>query len=502
MNKLLLTVPLALALASPGAASAAPTDADMAALKQQIQALEAKLADMAKVMAQAPSSAAATTSTDPDAAPVTQEQLDKLKQQLTRQDLKVGKLMTDSYDSAAAGLEITGYIDPTYVANANAGTASVHFLNNEESYGYDTSQNGDVYLKIKKTFGEGSLAPNLQVVINPHRGTGFFNVNTAGAANPSIFSQAVATVPLNETWAFTTGFAPGVAGYEYQQSNLNNAISHNLLYDFSAPGSLMGAGFNYLSGSGLLSGKVFVGNEEAHTAGSVIGTERNNSPSLMARLDYQVGSTLFVGGSVFVGKKTNYQGSLGACVPAADGASITGYGYQCANPSPYGQKSYVEFDMTSTRADSTYNLELDYGIQEGAAWSGGQAKWWGVSGTAHSKWLTQSMGQLGTTVRLDYLNNETNGGGGGSTYIANGTDGVNGFGVDSRCLAVSETNGAECKGTNRAALTFAFMLYPTEQLTLKSELRRDWASTDAFLDADGIARNSNNILSLQAVYAF
>ena len=525
MNKLLLAVPLTLALASPGGASAAPTDADMAALKQQIQALEAKLADMAKMMAktqaqpQASAPVAATAAADPDAAPVTQAQFDKLKQQMTKQDLKVGKLMTDAYESAGAGLEITGYIDPTFVANANARTASVHFLNNEETYGYDTSQNGDVYLKIKKTFGEGSLAPNIQVVINPHRGSGVNNVNSAGAANPSIFSQAVATVPLNETWAFTTGFAPGVAGYEYQQSNLNNAISHNLLYDFSAPGSMMGAGFNYTSSNGLLSGKVFVGNEESRTAGSDIvrgvttdawgrlfpSTERNNTPSLMARLDYQVGSTLYVGGSLFVGKKTNYQGDRDVCNIDPE-ATYPGYGYQCANPSAYGQKTYVQFDMTSTNADSIYNLEVDYGTQDGAAWNGGQARWWGVSGTAHKKWLTASLGKVGTTLRLDYMNNETNGGGGGGTYIAYGFDGLNGFGVDSRCLAQSQNdgnNGTECSGTNRAALTFAFTLYPTEQLTLKSEFRHDWASTDAFNYGDGAnQRNTNNIFSLQAVYAF
>ena len=515
MKKLLLTVPLALALASPGGASAAPTDADIAALKQQIQALEAKLADMAKMMAQTqaqPQAQAAAPAVDPDAAPVTQAQFDGLKQQVTKQGLKVGKLMTDNYESVGAGLEITGYIDPTYVANTNANTASFRFLNNEDTYGYDTSQNGDVYLKIKKTFGEGSLAPNLQVVINPHRGTGNFNVNSAGTPNPSIFSQAVATVPLNETWAFITGFAPGVAGYEYQQSNLNNAISHNLLYDFSAPSSMMGAGFNYLSSSGLLSGKVFIGNEEIHTAGSQTNasgglfptTESNNTPSLMARLDYQVSSSLYVGGSVFVGKKTNYQGGLGTCAIEA-GTTYPGYGYQCSNSSPYGQKTFVEFDMTSTSADSTYNFEIDYGTQDGAAWNGGQARWWGVSGTAHKKWLSASLGQVGTTVRLDYLNNETNGGGGGGTYMGYGIDGVNGFGVDSRCFALSQidgNNGIECSGTNRTALSLAFLLYPTEQLTLKSEFRRDWASTDAFLDSDGVARNSNNIFSLQAVYAF
>ncbi|MCX8521698.1 MAG: DUF3138 family protein [Rhodoferax sp.] len=525
MNKLLLGVPLALALASPAGAGAAPTDAatnaatnaDIAALKQQIQVLEVKLAGMAKMVAQPQPQPQAPAAVDPDAAPVTQEQFDKLKQQVTRQDLKVGKLLTDTYDSAAAGLEITGYIDPIYVVNANARMATFHFLNNEETYGYDTSQNGDVYLKIKKTFGEGTLAPNIQLVINPHRGSGSNNVNSVGAANPSIFSQAVATIPLNETWAFTTGYAPGVAGYEYQQGNLNNAISHNLLYDFSAPGSMMGAGMNYLSGNGLLSGKVFIGNEDSRTAGSSIlpgetvddwgnyfpSARRNNTPSLMARLDYQASSSLYVGGSFFVGQKTNYQGSTGSCA-IKTGETYPGYGYQCANDSPYGQKSYVEVDLTSTRADSTYNLEIDYGIQEGAAWNGELARWWGVSGTVHNKWLSPSVGKFGTTVRLDYLNNEANGGGGGGTYIGYGNDGINGFGVDTSCLALSETNGIECSGTNRMALSLAFLLYPTEQLTLKSEFRRDWASTDAFRDLQGDTRNTstNSILSLQAVYVF
>jgi len=512
MHKILKAVPLAVMFAFPLVASAAASDADVQAMQQRIDALEAKLAAMEKLMSGQKATPAATNSES-----VTQSDFDDLKQKVNKQGLKLGKLVTDTYDGAGAGLVVTGYIDPTYVANSNAGSSSFRFLNNEAAYSYDTSQNGDVYLDIKKTFGEGLLAPNIEIVINPHKGYGVSNVNSTGSANPSIISQAVATVPITEEWSFTTGFAPGVAGYEYRQSNLNNAISHNLLYDFSAPASMIGVGLAYQDTNYIWSGKIFIGNEEYYTAGYQVNssggvfptTDSNTTPSLMARIDYQATSAIDIGGSVFIGNKTNYNGlpyvlGTGPCagLGATPQAAVAGYGYQCGNTSPFGQKTYAEVDMTATNADSVYNLQLDYGTQDGAAWNGNQAVWWGVSATAHKKWVTAALGKIGATIRLDYLGNDQNGGGGGSLYIPYGTDTTNGFGVDPVCLAASVTNGVECAGTNRSEMTLAFMVYPKDQLTLKAEFRRDWASTSAFLQSNGAYTNVNNVISLQSVYAF
>jgi hypothetical protein len=160
--------------------------------------------------------------------------------------------------------------------------------------------------------------------------------------------------------------------------------------------------------------------------------------------------------------------------------------------------------MTLTGTDSVYNAEIDYGRQKQAAWNGGDAVWWGFSMLAHQKWNSDWFGRMGATLRYDYLNDSKNGGGGGGIALgqSSGVDGTNGFGISQACYNNSVVAMADCSGATRQALTAALLFYPTDQLTLKMEIRHDWANRDVFLRSDGNYRKSNDIFAAQAVYSF
>lgn len=505
------TLPFAIATLLPLLAHAGPpTEAEMQAMQQRLQAMEAKLEQMQKLLDQrpAPAPAGATGAQWGDPAK-TQAEVDTLKQKVARQELKIGKLYSDVFESAGSGLVITGYIDPTYVYNRNLTSSSFQFLNGGDPYTYYNSQNGDVFLSIVKTFGEGLQAPSVKLEIAPSRGDGTFLLKSDGDSTVnSIFHQALMNMPLNDTTAVVAGLSAGYAGYEYYQSTLTNTVSHNLLFDFSTPGSMVGVGLSYANTQGTLLAKAFIGNEEYYTFGARSETNSNRVPAIMARIDYGVSSSLWVGGSAYLGRNSLYG-------PFTCPGTNDGFGYQCDASSPYSTKAYGQFDLTYADADTQYNAQVDFGTQQNAAWNGGRATWWGLSGLAHRKWVTESVGKIGATFRADYLNNSQNGGGTSSVYIDSdytGTDALNGFGIAPSCFAsdVDEfgdsNNGRNCKGTNRYALTLAFLAYPTDQWTLKSEVRYDIASRAVFQtngsSIDGNFRKTNTVISLQSVYAF
>jgi len=506
-----IRVLLALALAAPLGALAEPTEAQVQAMEKKIQALEARLDQLSRLLEAksapaAPTGAATPASPawgDPVAAPaqISQAEYDKLKQRVARQDMKVSKLFTDAYDGPGAGLQITGYLDPTYVVNKNRRSASFQFLNAGDPYSYDNSENGDVFLHITKTLGEGLLAPKADVQLAMTRGYGSFATNSSGTVVPSIVHQATLAVPISDTTVVVAGRFGGFAGYEYYESALVNTVSHNLLYDFSAAGGMTGAGINITKGDWAW--KTFLGNEEYYVSGSQVGQRPNRVPAFGARLDYTANTALYLGGSVYLGRDTLY---------GTDTGCDAGYGYQCVNGSGYGGKLAIDLDLSYLTADAQYNAQFDYGQIRGGAWNGGDARWWGLSGLAHRKWTTASLGRIGASVLLDYLNNSRNGGGSSSIYLGSadtpGTDPVNGLGIAPDCYAADQdadgnsNNGRNCKGANRFALTTAFMLYPSDQWTLKGEYRHDWANLAVFGTQAGSFRRSNDVFSLQMVYAF
>ncbi len=528
MKRILVTLSAVL----PGLAGADTLSDHVKQLEQKVQVLEAQLASMnalqarldaierrslaapAPAPAAAPAAMAAAAQGDSAPAALTQGELDKMKTRIANQQLKVDTLHEASTTGPLAGLSITGYVDPSYVANRAQRSRQFLFMN-KEGYTYDNSTLGDVYLDIKKTFGSGTYAPSVDLQIMPHRGDGVYALGTDPNVQykPSIFTSALVTVPLSDTTAATAGFMTGFAGYEYMQSNLMMTMSHNLLYDFSMTGDFTGVGLNYAKGSWAF--KSFIANEEYHTASTALPSgQRNRVPTVTARADYYWSTALNIGGSFSWGKNTlansgnAYAYNAGAPNMESFDEGVTAscapgyFGSQCTSTSPFTTKYHAEIDASYTQQDMQLSAELDYGRHKQGAWNGGDAVWYGASLMAHRKFTLAGMGRVGATARLDYLNNRRNGGGGGELFMPGGTDGFNGFGVDPQCLKNSVVGGTDCPGANRWALTTAWLFYPTDQMTIKTELRYDRATLPVFIDADGNGTRSNTLMGVQFVYSF
>ncbi|MGC0153766.1 DUF3138 family protein [Chromobacterium vaccinii] len=489
MKRILIS---ALIAALPGAALADAKADEIARLRAQMQKLQQQMEALQKAV-----DAAAASQPAPAAAAADDDAKTELKERVANMELKVDKLNTAATDGPLAGLSITGYLDPTYVYNRAQNSAGFQFLNHQNSYAYSNSTFGDVYLDIKKTFGVGPTAPSAEITIMPNRGSG--NTLLDGGSGNNIINTAVINFPLSDTWSVNAGLQNSFGGYEVQQSNQMVTLSHGLLYDFSDPGSYVGAGVAW--SHDVWAWKFLLANEQYRTHANLANTgtnaangnpqvKSNNTPTVTARVDYTWSSALDLGGSFNAGRQTLLTGS---------GCS-GGFGYQCGATDPYSNYFFVEADASYTLGDVIYNAELDYGQQQKAAWNGGQAQWYGVSLLGHRKWMTDTLGKMGATLRYDYLNDSKNGGGGGGVALGSGGyDGVNGFGVDPACLASGAT---DCKGANRQALTADLLFFPTDQLTLKLEYRHDWASQAVFQRNDGSLKRSNDMLGAQAVYSF
>jgi type II secretory pathway pseudopilin PulG len=513
---------LLVAAAVPGLAMADSTSNEIKALKAQLSALQKKVDALEHAQAAAPVTAPAATAAAVTAEPGTPEydnapahltnaQVDQMKEQVANQQLKVDTLNDAAQTGPLAGLSVTGYIDPTYIYNRAQSSSGFLFANHESAYQYFNSTFGDIYLDIKKTFGVGPMAPSAEITLMPNRGNGItLLTNEHGDIGNNILNTAVINVPVTAEWTAVFGLIPSFGGYEVQQSNLMNTLTHNLLYDFSDPGSYIGAGANYTKGDWAW--KFFVGNEQYRTYGSVTQTgtnafgdpitTSNKIPTFTGRVDYTANSRLDIGGSINIGRQT-----LGASQSTDDaGNPVTLYGPGGLGTSSAGTFLFGEVDMTYTTADLLLNAELDYGQQEHAAFNGGQAQWYGVSLQAHQGFTVPTLGRMGWTARYDYLGDHKNGGGGGGIALdGSGGDPYNGFGISRECLANSignGGNGSDCSGANRQDIALDLLFYPTNQITVKMEYRHDWASQNVFLRNDGSYSKSNDLFGTQLIYSF
>jgi hypothetical protein len=515
----------------PGMAMADTTSDQIKALQAQLNALQKEVKQLRAEVASKPKAAtsgntatAATAAPAPAvaAAPVdvwspdygraraalTNDEVTAMKQQIANQQLKVDSLEDAAQTGPLAGLSVTGYIDPTYIYNRAQSSASFLFANHENVYTYYNSTFGDLYLDIKKTFGVGPMAPSAEVTLMPNRGNGITLLqNSHGEIGNNILNTAVVNVPLSATTTFVTGLIPSFGGYEVQQSNQMLTLTHNLLYDFSDPGSYIGIGANYTKGAWAW--KFFLGNEQYRTFGAVTQTgtnalgdpitTSNKIPTFTARTDYTWSSALDVGGSFNIGRQT-----LPSAINADTGAVTFGVGGQ--SPSSGGTFFFTEADLTYLLADVQYNAEIDYGQQQNAAFNGGQAQWYGLSLLAHRKFNLPGVGRMGATARYDLLVDSKNGGGGGGIALnSNGMDTANGFGIGADCLANSKAGGGlgfECKGATRQDVAFDLLFFPTQQITVKVEYRHDWANNKVFLKNDGSYGKSNDLLATQFIYSF
>jgi hypothetical protein len=505
------------------------TSDEIKALQAQLNALQKEVKQLRSEVAAKPKAVAAAPAPAPAAAPavaaapvdisspdygksqatLTNDQVDSMKQQIANQQLKVDSLVDAQNTGPIAGLSITGYIDPTYVYNRAPGSSSFLFANHESSYNYFNSTFGDLYLDIKKTFGVGPMAPSAEITLMPNRGNGITLLqNEHGTIGDNILNTAVVTVPVTATTTFVAGLMPSFGGYEVQQSNQMTTLTHNLLYDFSDPGSYVGVGVNYTGDGSNWAWKFMLGNEQYRTYGSVVQTgtnalgdpitSSNKIPTFTARVDYTWSSALDLGGSFNIGRQTLASG--------LDSNGNPVYGVGGAAPSAFGTFFFAEADAAYTLADVQYNAELDYGQQQNAAFNGGQAQWYGISLLAHRKFTLPTVGRMGVTARYDLLADTKNGGGGGGIALnSNGMDTADGFGIGASCLANSKANGGlgfECKGAVHQDVALDLLFYPTQQITVKVEYRHDWATQDTFLRNDGSYSKSNDMLATQFIYAF
>ena len=509
----------------PGMAMADTTSDQINALRAQLNALQKEVKQLRAEVATKPktttSANAATAVPAPAvaAAPVdisspeygraqatlTNDDVTTMKQQIANQQLKVDSLEDAAQTGPIAGLSVTGYIDPTYIYNRAQSSSSFLFANHENTYTYYNSTFGDLYLDIKKTFGVGPMAPSAEVTLMPNRGNGITLLqNSHGDIGNNILNTAVVNVPLTDTTTFVAGLIPSFGGYEVQQSNQMLTLTHNLLYDFSDPGSYVGVGANYTKGDWAW--KFFLGNEQYRTFGATTQTGTNalgdpitvsnKIPSFTARTDYTWSSALDIGGSFNIGRQT-----LPSSINADTGAVTYGVGGQA--PSSGGTFFFTEADLTYLLADVQYNAEIDYGQQGNAAFNGGQAQWYGLSLLAHRKFNLPMVGRMGATLRYDLLVDQKNGGGGGGIALnSNGMDTADGFGIGANCLANSSNHGFECKGATHQDVALDVLFYATQQITVKVEYRHDWASQNVFLRNDGSYSKSNDILATQFIYSF
>jgi hypothetical protein len=176
------------------------------------------------------------------------------------------------------------------------------------------------------------------------------------------------------------------------------------------------------------------------------------------------------------------------------GFEFTGYDGSVTNWNAGGVSRLDQFEIDAwyTRADFNGNLQYTVGRQKGAAVNGGDTGWWGIS-TLVSERITPRLTLAG---RLDYLNNEKNGGG---TFAVSPDDGINGFGAGDPAAAGYDAN----KGANRSSLSLAATYRLTRYVALRSELRHDVATTAAFYNFnDGTLQKTNDTVGLQTVVNF
>ncbi|MDE1182630.1 DUF3138 family protein [Paraburkholderia sp.] len=508
----------------PGIALADSTSAQIKALQAQLTALQKQVKELQSEVASKPAAATAGASvatpavaaapvdiSSPDygrtQATLTNDDVTTMKQQIANQQLKVDSLEDAAQTGPIAGLSVTGYIDPTYLYNRAQSSSGFLFANHESAYNYFNSTFGDLYLDIKKTFGVGPMAPSAEITLMPNRGNGIsLLTNEHGDIGSDILNTAILNVPLTATTTLVAGLIPSFGGYEVQQSNQMLTLTHNLLYDFSDPGSYIGIGANYSTGDWAW--KFFLGNEQYRTYGATTQTgtnalgdpitTSNKIPTFTARVDYTWSSALDVGGSINIGRQT--------LASSIDDNGVTHYGVGGAASSSGGTFFFGEADLTYLLADVQYNAEVDYGQQQNAAYNGGNAQWYGLSLLAHRKFSLPVVGRMGVTGRYDLLVDSKNGGGGGGIALnSNGMDTSNGFGIGADCLANSQANGGlgfECKGAIRQDVALDLLFFPTQQITVKVEYRHDWANKNVFLRSDGSYSKSNDLIGTQLIYSF
>ena len=426
--------------------------------------------------------------------------------------------MQDSMEvSGLKGLRISGGMDPVYFYNHNAGTSSFAFLNNfsningsGEFYSYDNSYFGMAYLDIQKEMDDGS---KMRLTLAPSKSTGAqYNFG-------NIVHEASVTIPIDgPATRLMAGQMPDVSGYEpflngFSGTNAITSnqlypgfpeyfITKNMLFDFAAATFYTGVGLDMVRGPWEV--KLFLANfNSARNQCTSTGTTGATPP-------------VAAGNGTCAGTNTTPTFIYNATYAQEEywGYEFTGYEGSVSNWNAGGASRLDNFEIDAwyTRGDFNTNLQYTIGRQANAANSldgnnnTQDAGWWGVSGLVSER-VTPKLTFAG---RIDYLNNQRNGGGTFNTYNSNPFnttlaatgavgDSINGFGPGDPNAAGYDPQ----VGANRTSFTVAATYRLTRYAALRAELRHDISTLPSFYRfTDGVFTNSNDTAGLQTIVNF
>jgi len=474
LNKTAIAIALAFPLFANAQSSAQMQD-EINALKAQIKELQ----DLVK------GKAASSTTAPDEAATVDMEEFNRIKTKVEAAD-DVQNV------NGMKGLRISGGIDPVYIWNQNKNSAGFSFANNASAFSYDDSMFGIAYLDLQKDIEGGT---KFHLTLLP----------TKAVNSGTVVQEASASIPIDgSSTRLMVGQMPDVSGYEAWyptyvgensiSSNLlyptyaTNFVTHNLLFDFTGASFYTGVGLDLVRGPWET--KLFLANMNASRGDTTLSLSGMNQSSQ---------NVAFVYNSAYTQEEFW-------------GFEFTGY-YAPGMATPTGGQGTVnsfEIDGNYTRGTFNGNLQFVVGSQQNGAYTADasgnpqDSSWYGMS-----LLLSERVDPRWTlATRLDYLNNSANGGGiftlsqanSGNPPSTTGTppfttgDWINGFGPD-----VNDST----TGTNRAALSVSATYHLTQNASLRSEFRRDFASTAAFYDYNSGNRTmTNNVLALQALVNF
>ncbi len=462
-----LVAPTALALTLAAAFPVAAQSNEE--LLKELRALRDRVAELEKRVQSAPAAPASGQ------WGMTPEQV----RELNRVTIKAEALQDNFADQGFKGLKISGSVDPTYIVNRNQDNGSFVFLNNGGArYSYDNSYFGMAVLDLQKETESGA---RWRLTLAPERGTGaLFN-------GGSIVHEASVSIPLSDLKTrLWLGQIPDWTGYEITLPTGNKLITHNLLFDTTAPTAYTGAVLDMTRGKWWMRAGVANMNSARLPKG-------NSAPVFIYRVDYSKGEFSGFGFGGVHGKATNFAADAGSWIDAnGDLQGFPGAGKGTA-------VHMLEADAFFTRGDWSLFGQVSAGQQQRAAIFNSDgvlrdSRWVGLSALAAYK-ITP---RLEAVLRGDYLKNDSNGGG---LLGFSFDDPVNGIGRG--VLSDGSYAKGDAVGANRYALSAGLNYLFAEGTVFKLELRRDGADQPVFeVVRNGLYSKSNTLFGASVVVSF
>lgn len=458
------------------------------ALKEHIRMLEARLAKIESSTAHSKATAdKALEQADKANAEARKNagELEKISERnIDPSEFNRIRIKTEAQEDAAEtsgfkNLKFSGYIDPSYIYNRNARTASFVFLNNNsplngsgESYGYDNTFFGSGMLSLEKELEGGS---KFKLTLMPSKGT------ASGYNFGNLVHEVTAAIPLyKQNTRLIAGQFADWTGYEYTPATQNKLVTHNLLFDFSAGSFYTGAGLELLRGK--WTAKILLANLNS----ARIDSASVRKPAITYRADYAMDEFTGLG---FSGIHSGFDDRL-----------------------QFGRLDLIEVDGYYARGSWNFQGQIGLGRQGATpvnGYSSEHASWIGLSTLASYKVAPQ----LEAIARFDFINNSKDGGGifgatfGGickdSTGLdANCPDGRNGFGSGMTFDGTDWVVLDPSRGSNRSALSLGLNYALLPGVSLKAEVRYDRSTGKVFKDAAGQYRRDNQLIALSTVVSF